>query len=141
MTYAPTHRTELLDANMRQCVPEPKPVRVATKPGRGFDEAEYTRQMLALVGTKGHRPKMPFTWGDGLPGRNGLEAADVTAAMFTVMNDWIVPVDIAAKVSEVLGREVKVQLINNRLHSNKSGRFVSKPKTKRTRFWKLKVAK
>ena len=141
MTYTPTHRTELLDAKMRQCVPEPKPVRVATEPGRGFDEAEYTRQMQALVGTKGHRSKMPFTWGDGLPGRNGLEAADVTAAMFTVMNDWIVPVDIAAKVSASLGREVKVQLINNRLHSNKSGRFVSKPKKARTKFWKLKVAK
>jgi len=137
MTYTPTHRTEILDAKMRQCVPEPKPVRVATEPGRGFDEAEYTRQMLDLVGTKGHRSKLPGS----AQARQGRESADVTAAMFKVMNDWIVPVDIAAKVSAILGREVKVQLINNRLHSNKSGRFVSKPKTKRTKFWKLKVAK
>lgn len=138
MTYAPTHRTELLDAKMRQCSPN---VAVANYAAPPCNEMSLGMAMQRLARKEGHRRKTPTSWDDAVQGRNGQEAADVTAAMFTVMNDWIVPVDIAAKVSAKLGREVKVQLINNRLHSNKSGRFVSKPKTKRTKFWKLKVEK
>lgn len=138
MTYTPTHRTELLDAKMRQCSPQ---VVIANFGKAPPGESGLGAMMLAMAKREGHRRKMPRSWDDAVQGRNGQEAADVTAAMFKVMNDWVVPVDIAAKVSAILGREVKVQLINNRLHSNKSGRFVSKPKTKRTKFWKLKVAK
>jgi len=134
MTLMIRHRTELADAKARNSVPQQMPAVISKAPA---NESALGLAMLKLARKEGHRARVPGSWDDKTHGRNGQEAKDVTESMFKFMADWIVPVDIAAKVSADLGREVKVQLINNRLHSNKSGRFASKQKTKRTRFWRL----
>ncbi len=102
-------------------------------------EAERGGAMLKKALEEKHKKKLPPSMTGPLHGVSGQADIDVTETMMVVMTRWLTPTEIAKKVSAILDRDVRVQLINNRLHSNKSGRFKSKPvpKAPRTKYWMI----